>query len=142
MKKKIILICLLGIAATIFIYYTTINNKVKLLTLGDGLASGMTAYNVSGYSYSDYLKDYYKKQNHLQYYNNSFAEANKNTYQLLTELKTNKPININGKKVTLQQAIKEANVIILAIGLDELANKSLDAKITVKELNSYLEKST
>lgn len=137
MKKKIILICFIGILATILIYYTTINNKVKLLTLGDGLASGMTAYNVNGYSYTDYLKDYYKKKNHLQSYNNIFTEANITSLELLNNIKNNKESTLNEKNITIQQAIKNSNVIILAIGLDELASKSLDSKITNKDLSLY-----
>ncbi len=137
MKKKLILISVIGIIAIILIYYSTINNKVKLLSLGDGLASGMTAYNVNGYSYTDYLKDYFKKQKHLQSYNNIFTEANLTSAELLENIKQNKENYLNGKKITIQQAIKEANVIVLAIGLDELAQKSLNAKITTKDLNDF-----
>jgi len=124
MKKKLILICIIGVLAIIAIYYVTINNKVKLLALGDGLASGMTAYNVNGYSYNDYLKDYYKEKNHLQSYNNSFSQENLTTLNFLNLLKTNISNNINNKEVTIQQAISSSNVIILAIGLDELATNS------------------
>lgn len=137
MKKKMILICILGIIAIICIYYSTINNKVKLLTLGDGLASGMTAYNVNGYSYTDYLKDYFKERNNLQSYNNVFAEASLSASNLLENLKNNKVGRLNNKDITIQQAIKEANVIVLAIGIDELANQSLNGKITTKDLNNY-----
>ncbi|MBQ6687391.1 MAG: hypothetical protein IJN03_02590 [Bacilli bacterium] len=137
MKKKLLIIVIIGVIATIGIYYLTINNKVKLLTLGDGLASGMTAYNVNGYSYSDYLKDYYKSKNNLENYNNVFAEANLTSNELLENIKKNKNANLNGKTITIQQAIKDANVIIIAIGIDELANKSLNNKITTKDLSGY-----
>lgn len=137
MKKRLTIIAFMGLISIIFIYYLTINNKVKLLTLGDGFASGMTAYNVNGYSYSDYLKDYFKKKNHLENYNNSFPQANLTSSDLLENIKQNKNANLNGKNITLQQAIKESNVIILAIGLDELANISLNSKITTKDLSNY-----
>lgn len=137
MKKKLLIICILGIMAIVAIYYITINNKVKLLTLGDGLASGMTAYNVNGYSYADYLKDYYKKDNHLQSYNNIFAEINITSKSLLESLNNNITGTLNEKEITIQQAISSSNVIVLAIGLDELANKSLDKKITNQDLNEY-----
>lgn len=137
MKKKLILICAFGLIAIIFIYYSTINNKVKLLTLGDGIASGMTAYNVTGYSYGDYLKDYFKKQNHLQSYINNFAEANKTISNLLDEINKNYSLEINKEAITIQQAIKKANVIIIAIGQDELTSRSLSEKINNKDLNNY-----
>ena len=47
MKKKLIIITILGALITIIIYNFTIDNRLKLLALGDGLANGMTAYNVS-----------------------------------------------------------------------------------------------
>lgn len=137
MKKKLILICSFGLIAILFIYYSTINNKVKLLTLGDGVASGMTAYNVNGYSYTDYLKDYFKKQNHLQNYISNFAEPNKTVKQILEEINKNYAIEINQETITIQQAIKEANVITISVGQDELANRSLTEKISSKDLNEY-----
>lgn len=137
MKKKLILIIILGILASILIYYLTLNNKLKLLALGDGLASGMTAYNVNGYSYNDYLKDFFKSKNNLESYNNGFTEANITIRELITRIKDNYIVNINGKDTTIQQAISEANVIIIAIGIDELATKSLNNELTQKVINNY-----
>ena len=138
MKKKLIIIILVGVISSIIIYYFTLNNKVNLLALGDGLASGMTAYNVNGYSYNDYLKDYFKKENNLANYNNSFAAANLETKELINMIKSNYNININGKSITIQQTISEANIIIIGIGIDELANKSLNNELTKKYINEYI----
>ena len=138
MKKKLIIIILVGVISSIIIYYFTLNNKVKLLALGDGLASGMTAYNVNGYSYNDYLKDYFKKENNLANYNNSFAAVNLETKELINMIKSNYNININGKNITIQQTISEANIIIIGIGIDELANKSLNNELTKKYINEYI----
>ena len=74
MKKKLIIITILGALITIIIYNFTIDNRLKLLALGDGLANGMTAYNVSGYSYNDYIKDEFKNINQLYNYNNIFTK--------------------------------------------------------------------
>jgi len=137
MKNKLLVICILGVMAIIFIYYGTINNKVRLLSLGDGFASGMTAYNVNGYSYADYLKDYYKKENNLENYNNIFPEANLTSEQLYNNIKKNIKKSYNSKNIAIQQAIKEANVIIISVGLDELSSKSLYNKVTSKDLNNY-----
>jgi len=139
MKKKLILIIILGIATSLLIYYLTLNEKLKLLALGDGLSSGMTAYNVNGYSYNDYLKDYFKNNNNLQSYNNSFTEAGLEVSELIEKIKNNYTTNINGKETTIQQAISNANVIIVGIGIDELATKSLNNDLTQKVINNYYE---
>jgi len=138
MKKKIIIIIIIGIILSVLIYYITLNNKLKLLALGDGLASGMTAYNVNGYSYNDYLKDYFKNKNNLQYYNNTFTEANIEIADLIQKIKSNYSKIINGKETTIQQSISKANVIIIGIGMDELATKSLNNKLTKKDVKNYL----
>ena len=46
-------------------------------------------------------------------------------------------LEINKEAITIQQAIKKANVIIIAIGQDELTSRSLSEKINNKDLNNY-----
>lgn len=140
MKKKIIFIVIIGAILSILIYYLTINNKLKLLALGDGLASGMTAYNINGYSYNDYLKDHFKINNNLQSYNNGFTEATLTVSDLVERIKSNYQININGEEETIQHAISHANVIVIGIGIDELATKSLSNELTQRTINEYLKK--
>ena len=61
MKYKILTIILLGTVLTSIIYVTTREEKKNILAIGDGLSSGMTALNVNGYNYNDYLFDKLKK---------------------------------------------------------------------------------
>ena len=85
-----------------------------------------------------FLKDSFKKNNNLQSYNNGFTEANLEIKELIERINSNYTKTINGKVITIQQAITHANVIIIGIGIDELANKSLNNKLTQKEISSYI----
>lgn len=137
MKIKLVVLILLGAITTIFINNATTNNKLRLLALGDGLSSGMTAYNVTGYSFNDYIKDEFKENNQLHNYNNSFTKKNLPTRELIEMIKDNVSKNINGEDITIQQAISNANIITLAIGMDEIANHVLNNTLTKKVINNY-----
>ena len=137
MKKKLIIITILGALITIIIYNFTIDNRLKLLALGDGLANGMTAYNVSGYSYNDYIKDEFKNINQLYNYNNIFTKKDLTVAELIRMINNNESNKLNNETITIQQAIAEANVITVAIGLDELANHSLNNTLNKRVINSY-----
>ena len=137
MKIKLVVLILLGAITTIFIYNATTNNKLRLLALGDGLSSGMTAYNVTGYSFNDYIKDEFKENNQLHNYNNSFTKKNLPTRELIEMIKDNVSKNINGEDITIQQAISNANIITLAIGMDEIATHVLNNTLTKKVINNY-----
>ena len=68
MKKKILLIAMLGTILSFVIYFYTKSDKITLVTLGDGLSMGMTPYNIEGYSFNDYLKEDYKLKHKLKKY--------------------------------------------------------------------------
>ena len=48
MKKKIILIALLGGILSIIIYFFTQNSEITIVSLGDGISLGMTPYDIEG----------------------------------------------------------------------------------------------
>lgn len=62
MKRKILLILILGVVITYVIYNLNFQNKIYFVSLGDGLATGMTAYNIEGYNYNDYIKEELEKK--------------------------------------------------------------------------------
>ena len=68
MKKKIIIIALLGSILSIIIYFYTRKEEINIVSLGDGISIGMTPYNIEGYSYNDYLKNTYDNIHKLNKY--------------------------------------------------------------------------
>ena len=131
-RYKLLIIILLGILITIIINNIQIKNKSSLVSLGDGLSIGMTPYNVAGTSFNDYLKD---KLN-IDIYNNEFSYSNQTIHELNEHLSN----NTRGKytKTPINQTIDKASIITLAIGIDELASKSLTEEISLDIINTYI----
>lgn len=127
MKKQIILTILAGIILAFMIYKVTYHDEMKILGLGDGIALGMTSYNVEGYSYNDYLKDYFEQNSILREYNTEFAASNETSKNLLEKINNNEQLESNN--ITIQQAISKAKIITIGIGMEELNNlKELKSK--------------
>ncbi len=134
MKKKIILIALLGGILSIIIYFFTQNSEITIVSLGDGISLGMTPYDIEGISFNDYLKEYYEEKHELKNYIHEFSNAGKTIKELIYEIKENKSLTIKNEKIEIKQAINQADILTIAIGMDELANTN----ITSKTKNEYL----
>ncbi|MCI9280073.1 MAG: hypothetical protein HFJ02_04675 [Bacilli bacterium] len=136
MKYKILIIIIIGTLLTSIIYITTREEKKTFLAIGDGLSSGMTALNVSGYNYNDYLFDALKKEENLKSYYH-FHEVDETASSLLTKINNNVPLN---NTLTIKQAIKEAYMITLHIGMDELNNYARKHYLDSTKITAYLNK--
>ena len=126
MKKQIILTILIGILMAFIIYKMTYHEEMNFLALGDGMSLGLTAYNVKGYSYNDYLKDYFEDNTILREYISDFANVDETSKSLLYKISNNE---IASNNMTIQQAISKAKIITISLGMDELNNlKTLKSK--------------
>jgi len=125
----------MGIFITFFIYRKNENHNIYLLALGDGLATGMTAYNVEGYSYNDYIRDYLESEHILEKYISGFAKTNQTVENLITCVENN--YQLEEMNIPIQQAFAKAKIITIGLGLDELANTSLKTNIPTKEIEDY-----
>ena len=120
--KKIIFIIILFLSCYI-IYNLTIETKLNYLTIGDSLSSGINIYGIKQYGYSDYVKDYLEDKAILKNYNDSFTDSDYRITDLLKVIEYNETKNINGKDVGINQLLKQADVITLSIGMNELYYK-------------------
>ena len=73
LKYKIFIIVFIGTIFTIFISSKTMDQKVTVVAIGDGLSLGMTSYDMVGVSYNDYLTDDLEKKDVLQNFNNEYS---------------------------------------------------------------------
>lgn len=143
MKKKILLIALLGSIISIIIYFYTRKDEINIVALGDGVSIGMTPYNIEGYSYNDYLKRYYEDIHKLNKYY-EFGSFGKTVKELIYEIKENKSKSFKDSKVEIQRAINEADILTISIGMDELSEDKitkqiiLDYEDDIKELLSMI----
>ena len=133
MKKIIILTVLIGSILAFLIFKVTYHEEINILALGDGLALGETAFNVRGYSFNDYLKDYYEENTNLKEYITEFASKRETTSSLLLKITTN--YTLESPNISITQAIAKAQVLTLAIGMDEL---NLEEEITSPIIAKYL----
>ena len=135
MKKKIIAIALIGAILSVIIYFFTKSDELTIVSIGDGLSLGMTPYGIEGKSFNDYLKEDYEHRHKLKEYIHEFANSGKTVKELIYEIKENTTLVIKEEEIEIQQAINEADILTISIGMDELANK----RITNQIKNEYLE---
>lgn len=133
MKKKILLTIIMGAAATFFIYKGFYHENMNIVALGDSVATGETAYNVKGYSYNDYLRDYYEENSVLKEYITEFTNPDETTETLILKLQNNYTLESTG--LSIIQAISKAKILTVALGMNELNDKK---ELTSPEISNYL----
>ena len=99
------------------------DKKIYYLSLGDSLAAGQTPNNTIAESYGDYVADYIKDKEKLEFYTKGFAKSGYRSIDLLNDLKSNKEITVNDKKITLKHALIKADIVTLSIGSNDLFYK-------------------
>lgn len=135
-RYKLLIIIFLGALITCIIYFSTQKEKTHIVAIGDGVALGMTPYNLVGISYNDYLKEYYESKNNLASFNNEFCISHLTIDKLLSYLEKNS----KGAKTNkyLKQSIEQADILTLAIGVDEFADISLRTNDYDKYITDYI----
>lgn len=135
-RYKLILIITVGAILTLLVNTITVDNKIMLVSIGDGLSLGMTPYKVAGTSFNDYLKEELESKKKLQGYNNEFSQS----YLTIHELNEYIEDNLVGKftRVPIKQTLAKADVITISIGIDEFAQKSLQNTINNEQIESYI----
>ena len=116
--KKVFLILTLFLSCY-FVYTKTEGNKKNYLVFGDSLSKGINEYGVKSYGYSDFIKDYLDEKHLLKNYNNTFTNIDYKVSDIVTILEYNKSKN----NITLSRLIKEADIITVSIGIQEIYYK-------------------
>lgn len=122
MLKKIIFILILFLSCY-FIYNFSLDNKIYYVSIGDFLSKGVNDYGVKVKGYSDYVRDYLYENNRLREYNNVFCESDYRITDILRMFEYNDTVIYNGKELNINRLIKEADIISLSIGMNELYYK-------------------
>lgn len=138
MKYKILIIITLGTIFTSIIYFHTDKDNLNVLVLGDGISTGMTSYHIEGYDYNEYLIEYLNENNKLENYYKNFNEVDETASNLVNKLNNN--IENIEKKIKLKQAVKEADIITITLGMDELNNYAKKNNLGSTKINGYLSK--
>ena len=129
MKRPIKLLILIILSLSVyFIYQSTKETTIKIITLGDGLSVGIDSYAMNCYSYTDYYKDYLQKENKEVEVEN-YSKEDLSIHELLYKLKTNP---------TIKRDLMEAHILFLNVGYNDLIYKMSVEDINMSKLNKII----
>lgn len=124
MKKiKKLLILLIIFLIVFIIYILNTDKKIYYISLGDSLAVGQTPYNQIGYGYSDYVENYLKENDLLEFYTKDFAQSGYRTTDLINDINNNKKIKIDNNHEGIKTVLRNAELVTLSIGANDIFYK-------------------
>lgn len=137
MKKKKLVIFFLALIGVYLIYNITYKEKSNYLAIGDELAKGHTPFDTYSESYTDYLYTYLLDKDSKITINKEFIHEDLRIKDLLENIKN--PSVFEQKN--LPQAIKNADIITISIGSEELFSKlrSNNWKTTNEKLYEFID---
>lgn len=141
MKYKKSIFMLLVLVGIFLIYKLNTNNKINYLALGDSFAAGQNPYGEIGYGYTDYIKDYLKKENILNNYTKEFTYSEDRINDLTNKIRKNEKVKIQNKDVSIQNAIEKADIITISIGANDLFEKTglKDMSYNLENIDKFYE---
>lgn len=107
----------------ITIFFITRDKKIYYLSLGDSLAAGQTPNNTISDSYGEYVAEYLKDHEVLEFYTKKFSKSGYRSIDLLKDLNENKEIKVGKKKITIKHALIKADLVTVSIGANDLFYK-------------------
>lgn len=135
MKKLIVLFSVIFL--TFIIYKVNANNLIDYMSIGDSLDLGINSYGNNTYSYHDYLKNYLDNNNLLHKTSFYYSKPNYKIEELLNDIENNKEIIYDDKTYNIKKELREADLITISIGMDELVNK-IESNITSNDIDTLV----
>ncbi|HIR59665.1 MAG TPA: hypothetical protein IAB38_06405 [Candidatus Onthousia excrementipullorum] len=134
MKK---ILCLLIICLLVYtIYYFNHTDKITYISIGDSLSVGIDSNGNTNYGYSNYLSNYLKDKDLLKSYNNYFSTSGTRIVDLENKLETNWTIKKDGKSLSLKKCLREAELVTLSVGMDDILTELTLSTVTVENLSN------
>ena len=87
------------------------------------MAAGQTPNNTIEESYGDYIQEYLKDKEVLEFYTKDFSKSGYRSIDLLNDLKENKEIKVNGKNITIKNSLIKADLVTVSVGANDLFYK-------------------
>ena len=119
-KKVKLLILMLSIPITYFIYILNNNKNINYIALGDDLSVGINSFGIANYSYSDYIKDYIRENNMLNIYTNKLSERNKTITEEYNDILVNKKVKIDNKTYNIKKLLRESDILTISLGQNDI----------------------
>ena len=141
MKKIIILILIVFLV--FLIYKFNDKNLIDYMVLGDSISLGINSYGNKTYGYNDYLKSYLENNDLLHNYNDYFSKDGYTIEELTNDIQNNKNILYNDKTYNIKKELREADLLTLSIGMDEIVKiitKNIEFKDNKKDIDKVITK--
>ena len=116
--KKIILILFLFLSCFL-VYQITEVKSLSVLVLGDSISDNK----------------YIKSNKIITEYNNNYVNKDYRIIDLLNIIKYNEELEINNKKISIHRLMKNTDIIILSIGMNDIYSKLND---NTKDIYTYI----
>ena len=134
MKK---ILCLLIIFLLVYtIYYFNHTDKITYISIGDSLSVGIDSNGNTNYGYSNYLANYLKNKDLLKSYNNDFSTSGTRIADLKNKLEINWTIKKNGKSLSLKKCLREAKLVTLSVGMDDILTSITLSRVSLENLSN------
>ena len=134
MKK---ILCLLIICLLVYtIYYFNHTDKITYISIGDSLSVGIDSNGNTNYGYSNYLANYLEDKDLLKSYNNYFSTSGTRIIDLKNKLETNWTIKKDGKSLSLKKCLREADLVTLSVGMDDIITSLTLSTVSVENLSN------
>ena len=137
MKK--IIIPILIIFLVFIIYKTNEKNLIDYMVLGDSISLGINSYGNKTYGYNDYLKNYLDNNDLMHKYNNYFSKSNYTIQELINDIQNNKNILYDDKTYNIKKELREADLLTLSIGMDEIVKILSETNIEFNNIKPDLD---
>lgn len=137
--KKTIFVSLI-ILITFLTYLFFYDERISYVALGDSVALGVNPYGEIGYSYSDYIKDYLLDNGRLKEYLKGYAVSGYTTQDMLDDFHNNREIDVEGSKVNIRHALREADLVTISIGANDFLKGISLNSLDLSRKDNYKEK--
>ena len=134
MKKILCLLIICLLVYTIYYFYHT--DKKTYISIGDSLSVGIDSNGNTNYGYSNYLANYLKDKDLLKSYNNYFSTSGTRIIDLKNKLETNWTIKKDGKSLSLKKSLREAELVTLSVGMDDILTELTLSTVSVENLSN------
>ena len=115
--KKILIILLCPLIVYI-IFILANDNSINYVSIGDSSIKGINQYNIVGYGYNDYVKNYLIRNNLEHTFNNYYF--NSSIDGLKNDVQNNKILMINNHQYSIKKVLRESDLLVISTGMDEL----------------------
>ena len=132
MSRPIKLLILIIMSLSVyFIYQSTKESTIQILSLGDGLSKGINSYTITEFSHLNYYEDYLKSKNIKVKVISGYSREDLTIHELLELIKTNN---------TLKRDLMESHKLFITIGYNDLLYKmSLEGDMSIPKLNNIID---